>query len=141
MWERKGKKNIDIWYADVELSKFQLPEKFSRPSLRFTRYMVTNISIPVSPPISLSFAHAHYAHACGATRIIRLARRERIDFTPLRAFKARELRTHFAPIITAMESVVCEFYWLTRRFLAITTSLCINLSLAITFFSCNSALY
>jgi len=65
----------------------------------------------ISPPISLSFAHAHYAHACGATWIIWLARRERIDLTSLRAFKARELRTHFVPIITAVESVICEFRW------------------------------
>lgn len=124
-------------HVAYRLFKFELPEKFSQPSLRFTRYMVRNISTPVSPPISLSFAHAHYAHACGATWI-RLARRERIDLTPLRAFKARELRTHFAPIITVMESVVREFHWITRWFLAITTSLCINLS--VVFFSCNTAL-
>ena len=42
---------------------------------------------------------------CDLNNTTRAARRERIDLTPLRAFKARELRTHFAPIITALESV------------------------------------
>lgn len=95
--------------------------------------MVTNIS----PPISLSFAHAHYAHACGATWIIR---RERIDLTPLRAFKARELRTHFAPIIAAVESVVREFRWITSIFN--DTDIALHKSFdRDRIFSCNAALY
>jgi len=77
MEEKEKKKltyDIQTYNSTLRVQLSKLPEKFSRSSLRFTRYMVTNISTPVSPPISLSFAHTYYAHACGATWIIRLVR-------------------------------------------------------------------